>query len=238
MDELQSRLNLRLEILDFGGSLGSPSVRGLSDRELRLNRTFLRELAPPDPSSALHIDEYVTGLLARIDTHCQRRGQPAPRIFVEPGRSMTSDTQLLLAKVLSLKTERERTYAILDVGINLAESCRSEYHQVLPLTQRQRPETRVYALVGPICTPADCLRWAVRLPELQVGDTLAFMDAGAYFVPFATSFSFPQPALVMVDGDRVQPLRRAETFHDLVSYDLPPGGDDMPGPHRRAPARA
>lgn len=238
VDELHSRLNLRLEVLDFGGSLGSPSVRGLSERELRLNRTFHRELEPPDPASALQIDGYVSWLLARIDTHFARRGERAPRIFVEPGRSMTSDTQLLLAKVLSLKTESERTHAILDVGINLAESCRSEYHQVLPLTQRQRGETRVYTLVGPICTPADCLRWAVRLPELEVGDTLAFMDAGAYFVPFSTSFSFPQPAIVMIDRGQVQTMRRAETFDDLVSYDLPPTGSEILGPNRQASAIA
>jgi diaminopimelate decarboxylase len=238
VDVLQSRLGLRLEILDLGGSLGSPSVRGLSERELRLNRTFFREIEPPDPKGTLHIDGYVTELLARIDTHYARSGEQAPRIFVEPGRSMTSDTQLLLAKVLSLKADRDRTHAILDVGINLAESCRSEYHQVLPLTQRQPGETRVYTLVGPICTPADCLRWAVRLPELRVGDTLAFMDAGAYFVPFSTSFSFPQPAVVMVDGGRVQALRRAETFDDLVSYDLRPDGDQGPGPNHEATATA
>jgi diaminopimelate decarboxylase len=45
------------------------------------------------------------------------------------------------------------------------------------------------------------------------------MDAGAYFIPFATSFSFPQPAVVMVDRGEVRRLRRAERFEDLVAYD-------------------
>jgi diaminopimelate decarboxylase len=218
-DELQHRLGLRLEVLDVGGSLGSRSVRGLSARELRLNRTFFRELAPPDPAASLDIESYVQLLRQRIDEHYRRSGERAPRLFLEPGRSLTSDSQLLLTKVLSIKAEPERTFLILDAGINLAESCRSEYHQIFPVRHCGKAAQHTYTLVGPICTPGDTLRWALRLPELEAGDTLAIMDSGAYFVPFSTSFSFPQPAIVMVDEREVTVLRRAETFDDLVSYD-------------------
>jgi diaminopimelate decarboxylase len=218
-DELKQRLGLRLEIIDVGGSLGSRSVRSLSQRELRINRAFFRELEPPDPAVSLDIESYVRLLRERVGEHYRRAGEPAPRLFLEPGRSLTSDAQMLLTKVLSIKAEGERTYVILDAGINLAESCRSEYHQVFSIRDHGKSARRTYTLVGPICTPGDTLRWALRLPELTVGDTLAIMDSGAYFVPFATSFSFPQPAIVMVHERQVTLLRRAETFDDLVSYD-------------------
>jgi diaminopimelate decarboxylase len=227
-DELRTRLGLALEILDVGGSLASRSVRSLSARELRLNRSFFRELPAPEPSARLGIEAYSRLLLERVGQHYRRRGEPAPRVFCEPGRSLSSDAQLLLTRVLSIKTEGERSFAILDAGINLAESCRSEYHQVLVASAATGRPSRTYTLVGPICTPGDTLRWAVSLPELAVGDTLAIMDAGAYFVPFATSFSFPQPAIVMLDGGGVRPLRRAETFEDLVSYDLFSGTPHQP----------
>lgn len=219
-DELRTRLGLRLEILDLGGSLASRSVRALSARELRLNRTFFRELPAPNPSTGLGIEAYARLLLERVGQHYRNLAEPAPRVFFEPGRSLSSDAQLLLTRVIGIKAEGERTFAILDAGINLAESCRSEYHQVLAASGGAARPTRIYTLVGPICTPGDTLRWAVALPELAVGDTLAIMDAGAYFVPFATSFSFPQPAIVMLDDAGVHPLRRAETFDDLVSYDV------------------
>jgi diaminopimelate decarboxylase len=63
-----------------------------------------------------------------------------------------------------------------------------------------------------------------------VGDVLAFMDAGAYFVPFSTSFSFPQPAVVLVDGGKTLVARRAEEFEDLVRRDvgLLPGANQAP----------
>ena len=109
--------------------------------------------------------------------------------------------------------------AVLDAGMNLAESARHEYHQLFPVNKYGAPATHSYALAGPICTPADVLYPAVELPELVPGDSLVIMDAGAYFVPFATSFSFPQPAIVMVDDGEVELLRRAERFADLVALD-------------------
>ena len=79
----------------------------------------------------------------------------------------------------------------------------------------------MHTLVGPICSPGDTLYPALRLPPLVEGDCLAIMDAGAYFVPFSTSFSFPRPAIVMLDNGQATLLRRRETFEDLCSYDGP-----------------
>jgi diaminopimelate decarboxylase len=155
----------------------------------------------------------------RVFGHFQRKNRTPPRVFLEPGRAITSDAQLLLTRVAALKEGDDTTFAILDAGINVAESCRSEYHEILPLTARPDAPERLYTLVGPICTPSDTLRWAVRLPELRVGDTLAIMDAGAYFVPFSTAFSFPRPGIILVDDGRVTSLRRAETFDDMLKLD-------------------
>ena len=50
-------------------------------------------------------------------------------------------------------------------------------------------------------------------------DSLAILDAGAYFVPYQTNFSFPRPAIVMLERGRARLLRRAERFTDLVAFD-------------------
>jgi diaminopimelate decarboxylase len=46
------------------------------------------------------------------------------------------------------------------------------------------------------------------------------MDTGAYFVPFSTTFSFPRPAIVLQEGDRIAPIWRREEFDDLARYDV------------------
>ncbi len=190
-DTLAQRLGVQLEILDFGGSLATPSVDHVAPLDYRLNRTLLRDLPAPEVGAALGIDRYVTLLSRMVSEHFTRVGRPRPRIFVEPGRSLTGDTQFLLASVHALKQAGDRTYAILDAGINIAEPVRSEYHQLFVANRINEPARQVYTVVGPICTPADTLYPAIHLPELAVGDCLCIMDAGAYFVPFATSFSLP-----------------------------------------------
>jgi diaminopimelate decarboxylase len=217
---LAARLGIDLDILDLGGSLATPSVDHIRPLDYRLNRTLLRDLPAPDVSAALSIERYLTVLIDMVGQHFARTARPQPRIFIEPGRSLTGDTQFLLATVHALKQADDRTYAILDAGINIAEPTRSEYHQLLPVTRIAEPASGVYTVVGPICTPADTLYPAVRLPALTVGDSLCIMDAGAYFVPFATSFSYPQPAIVAVENDHDVLIRQAERFDGMVARDV------------------
>ncbi|MFP2897679.1 pyridoxal-dependent decarboxylase [Corallococcus sp. 4LFB] len=220
-DELHRELGLDLEVLDLGGSLCTPTVEHIEQRDWRLNLTFQRDLPAPDFAAALSIERYVAKVVSQVEAHYAKQGRKRPRIFLEPGRAMTGNTQLLLGRVHALKEGGERTWAVLDMGINHAECVRNEYHQLFHVEQPAAPAHRAYTVVGPICTPGDTLYHAVRLPELKVGDTLAIMDAGAYFVPFGTSFSFPQPAIVGVEGGKVRLLRRAETHEDLVTFDDP-----------------
>lgn len=221
-DTLVERLGITLEILDFGGSLATPSVDHIAPLHWRLNRTLLRDLPAPDPTAALTIESYVAILTEMVAQHFVRRSAPQPKVFIEPGRSLTGETQFLLASVHALKDAGDRTYAILDAGINIAEPTRTEYHQLLPVNRFGQPPTRVYTVVGPICTPGDTLYPAVRLPDLAVGDSLCIMDAGAYFVPFSTSFSYPQPAIVAIDGGRAFLIRHAERFDGMAARDVLP----------------
>jgi diaminopimelate decarboxylase len=216
---LRSELGLSPQVLNFGGSLGTPTVKPLSPLDQRLNRTLHRDLSAPDPDAALSIERYVALLSKLVRARYATFGAPVPRIFLEPGRSLTGNAQLLLTSVLSIKRSDGDAYAIMDAGINHAESVRSEYHQVLAANHWGEPADQTYTVVGPICSPGDTLYRAVRLPRLEPGDTLAIMDSGAYFVPFSTSFSFPRPAIVMTDGGAVSSLRRRETFDDIVCCD-------------------
>ncbi len=218
-DTLHQELGLDLEVLDLGGSLCTPTVEHIEQRDWRLNLTFFRDVPAPDPAASLSIPRYVALLVELVESHYARRGRQRPRIFLEPGRAMTGDTQLLLGRVHALKAGGDRTWAVLDMGINHAECVRNEYHQLFHVDRPDAPASQVYTVVGPICTPGDTLYNARRLPELAVGDTLAIMDSGAYFVPFATSFSYPQPAILALDGGQERLLRRAETFEDQVALD-------------------
>jgi diaminopimelate decarboxylase len=219
-DSLRNELGLDLEVLDVGGNLACRTVSRLSSRERRLAVTFGREPSPRPIASVLSIDAYVARVVELVTSHYATRKVPCPRMFVEPGRALTGDAQMLMCRVLSVRGRDEAglTWAVLDAGLNVAEPVPNEFHQLFVVRPRGGA-SRLYRLTGPSCTLADQLYPAWRLPELAPGDALAIMDAGAYFVPFSTCFSRPRPAVVSVNDGHVEVLRRAETYEDLVLRD-------------------
>ena len=56
--------------------------------------------------------------------------------------------------------------------------------------------------------------------EVRPGEILSVMDSGAYFTALESSFGFPRPAIVMVDGDQVRLIRTRETFDDMLARDI------------------
>jgi diaminopimelate decarboxylase len=219
VDELQEQLNWTPQILDLGGSLAIPTVRHLTDQEVKLARAFLVTPAPPEPELVLTPQVYAETVVRIVREHFRKRGYPQPRIIAEPGRSLTGNSQLMLTSVQNLKHDADFDFAVLDAGINLASCVASEYHEVLPLYEKTAP-IRCHRLVGPICHMGDTLYNASYLPQLERGDALAIMDSGAYFIADAKSFSFPQPAVIAITltGEEVR-VRRAESFEHLVRLD-------------------
>ena len=79
-------------------------------------------------------------------------------------------------------------------------------------------------VVGPICESGDFLAVDRSIANVQSGDLLAVMSAGAYgFVMSSNYCSRPRVAEIMVDGDRFNVVKARETYEDLVRGEaLPP----------------
>lgn len=208
--------DVALSILDLGGSLCSPRVHGIAPRADRLNRTLLMPL--PEHAPGLGVEEYVQAIHAAL---ADTAPDPQPqRVLLEPGRGVSGNTQHLLLRVVDLKPHPDGyTYAILDGGIDVAETLRSESHRILPVGPPPRGAERTYRLVGPVCSPGDVIRNAIRLPELAVGDVLAVLDTGAYFTSFAVQFTTPDPGVLLVEPDGTRWLRSPQSFADMFAND-------------------
>jgi diaminopimelate decarboxylase len=218
-DRLRERTGWSPRLIDLGGSLADPHVAGFDRREFRLNRFLGSDILAPDPEQTVSIAHGSRLAATMVAEWADRVGVEPPDVVMEPGRSLTGDTQFLLATVLDVKEDTELPHAVLDAGINVAEAAAHEYHQLYHVHRPEARATRSYRLAGPICTPADVLYNNWRLPDLGAGDVLAIMDTGAYFVPFSTSFSFPRPAIVECSGTEVSVIRERETYTDLVAND-------------------
>jgi len=72
--------------------------------------------------------------------------------------------------------------------------------------------------VGPICETGDILAKERKLPLLEPGDILAFLDAGAYGFSMASQYNGqPRPAEVLVSGDEAEMIRNAEDYSVLLA---------------------
>jgi diaminopimelate decarboxylase len=155
------------------------------------------------------------------------------RILVEPGRFLVGNAGVLLTRVRYIKRTSEKTFAIVDAGMNdlIRPALYQSYHEIVPVKQprpsmsKSKGKNRVEKIdiVGPVCESGDFFALDREMPELHEGDLLAIMSAGAYGFTMASNYnSRPLPAEAMVQGDKFALIRRRQTREDLVRGEVEP----------------
>jgi diaminopimelate decarboxylase len=147
------------------------------------------------------------------------------RLILEPGRFIVGNAGVLVTEVLYVKRSHGRQFAVVDAGMNdlLRPALYGAYHEVAPTTQDSRLKTQDYDVVGPVCESADVLARNRRLPQLEPGEFLAVLGAGAYGSTMASNYNGRlRPAEVLVRGHRWALIRRRDTLQDLVRHDVMP----------------
>jgi len=221
MRTLKRELNLEVEYLDIGGGYGVPTTKNMTNVEYGLYRTFGCLPKPAIPSESQPIESFVGEVVASVKASCEKLDIAIPKLLIEPGRFVTSRSELLLAKVLAIKKKSNGTqYLITDTGrLSMTFPGEFEYHEIFVANRVPAEMDTNYQVMGRICTSADWLAKNRYLPESRPGDILAIMDAGAYFSSYSSTFAFPRPSIISVDNGRINVLRKQETFEYLTELD-------------------
>ncbi len=142
------------------------------------------------------------------------------KIILEPGRFISGNSGILVTKVLYVKRAKEKSFVIVDAGMNdlIRPAFYGAYHEVLPVMRKPGAAKDFHVdIVGPICESGDFLAKDRALQPVKVGDLLAVMSCGAYgFVMSSNYNSRPRVPEVVVKGGRFFVARKRETFEDLV----------------------
>ena len=181
---------ITLHHLDLGGGLG---IR-------------YKDESPPLP------EEQVAALLERL------QGRDF-EILIEPGRAIVGNAGILLTKVLYLKHNEEKNFAVVDAAMNdlMRPSLYAAWQQIERVSTSTEAVVKTYDVVGPICETGDFLGKAREL-ALEQGDLLAVRSSGAYGFTMSSNYnSRPRVAEIMVDGDRAQVIRQRETIEQLYA---------------------
>lgn len=148
------------------------------------------------------------------------QGLPAPRLIIEPGRSISARAAVAVYRVGARKTTPGGvTYLFVDGG--MADNIRPALYQAVytawPVERSLEAPAETVCISGRYCESGDMLIQEVALPVMREGDLLALPTAGAYCLPMASNYNLvPRPAVLMVDEDRVQLMERRETYDDLL----------------------
>ena len=185
--------------LDLGGGLGIPYTRGNE--------------APPLPQDYGDLIRRTVGHLG-----CE--------IEIEPGRLISGNAGVLLARVIYVKSGEGRDFLILDAAMNdlIRPAMYDAHHDIIPLTEPQAGvDQRPYDIVGPVCESGDTFAKGRNMPPVQAGDLVAFRSAGAYGAVMASEYnSRPLIPEVLVRGDQFAVIRARPTYEEMISRDTIP----------------
>jgi len=193
IDQLSKR-GIQIRYLDMGGGFGIAYGKGQK---------------PLAPDKVAHV---IVPKLKRRDL----------TLILEPGRSITGDAGILLTRVLYRKKSGNKEFVVVDAGMNdlIRPSLYDAHHEIIPIASRNG-KSILADVVGPVCETADFLGLRRKLPDLQTGELLAVLNAGAYGYSMSSNYnSRPRAAEVLVDGESYRLIRKRETLRDLIRGEL------------------
>jgi diaminopimelate decarboxylase len=180
---------IALKYLDLGGGLGIP---------------YQEE--PPPPA------QYASALMGPLRTL-------GLKIIIEPGRVLVGNAGILVTKVLYVKETDVKRFVVIDGAMNdlIRPVLYEAYHDIRPVVKRPGSAIVTGDVVGPVCESGDFFARERDMPEVESGDLLAVMSAGAYgFVMSSNYNSRPRPAEVIVNGAEYSVVRERDNFEDII----------------------
>jgi diaminopimelate decarboxylase len=147
-------------------------------------------------------------------------------ILVEPGRFIVGNAGILVSEIIYKKFGEDREFLIVDSAMNdlIRPSLYAAYHEILPIKKPNNSSSfACYDVVGPVCETGDTFATQRSLMEMESGELLAFMSAGAYGSVMASEYNTrPLIPEVLVKGDNFSIIRARPLIEDIIRRDIVP----------------
>jgi diaminopimelate decarboxylase len=189
---------INFEFIDFGGGIGIPYTPEESKLDIQNFAEKITQLYREK------LDEYGLG---------------NPTMCIEPGRYLVGDASVLLTRVNTIK-QSYRKFAGVDAGFNtlLRPTMYGSYHHIVSASKPHAEPTQNLDIAGDVCESGDLFARDRPMPDIEEGDVLAILNAGAYAFSMSSQYnSRPKPAEVLVNNGETDIIRERETFADLFT---------------------
>jgi diaminopimelate decarboxylase len=164
--------------------------------------------------SNINIDEYAVALEQALNQGGKTRDV---ELLLEPGRLLTGNAGVLLAKVEYVKLTESKNFLVIDAAMNdlIRPSLYQAHHEIVTASPASGEAARAYDVVGPVCESTDVLG-RDRMLATREGDLVAILSAGAYgFVMSSNYNTRPRAVEIMIDGANMHLVRERELVDEL-----------------------
>ncbi|MEM3193166.1 MAG: hypothetical protein QW292_13995 [Candidatus Parvarchaeota archaeon] len=139
-------------------------------------------------------------------------------MILESERFIIANTGILLSTVTDIKNYDELLVGI-DASMNslMRVPLYGAVHPIIVANKVNNKKGKVANLVGQVCETTDILFRSVELPNIEIGDTIAILNSGAYVSSMASNYNLLQrPSEILLDGDKEIVIKRQETLEDIL----------------------
>ena len=191
LEEIIKKTNIYFKFVDLGGGFGITYKK--SDRKINLKN--------------------YSNLVEKF-----RRKYNCNIIF-EPGRALVGNTAILVTKVQYLKKGSNKTFAILNAGMNdfMRTALYDAVHNIIPVIKDNKKNKGPIEFVGPICeTTCKFIKYN-KYQRLKESDYVAISDVGAYGASLSSNYNTkPLIAEIIVNKSKARIIRKKQDIKSLL----------------------
>ncbi len=166
----------------------------------------------------------VRGIAEIVRTLCQKLDIKAPKVLIEPGRSLVAAAGATLYTVGSVKEIPDfRNYVSVDGGMpdNPRYALYQSQYTALVANKARERASFVATVAGRCCESGDLIGEGMEIQRPVRGDILAVLVTGAYNYSMASNYNrLPRPAVVLVRNGESRVAVRRETYEDIIRNDI------------------
>ena len=141
-------------------------------------------------------------------------------IIFEPGRAIVGNTAILVAKIQYLKKGSNKTFAILNAGMNdfMRVALYDAVHNIIPVIKNSKRNKGPLEFVGPICeTTCKFIKYN-KYQKLNQFDYVAISDVGAYGASLSSNYNTkPLISEVMINKTKARVIRKKQDIKSLLN---------------------
>ena len=207
--------------IDVGGGFAQP----LDPSAISINRINSSVSLDEIPSIGSYCKKIATTVKRELDKH--EIASDNITLEVEPGRAMYGNIGIHVTQVLGTKIERdpsELRWVEVDTTSLFLSSIVYEHssHEHLVCNKAEEKNIQSADIVGISCT-FDRIKSQAKLPSIEKGDLIAFLNTGAYEDAWAPNFNgLPRAPSVLVLEDTYELVKERETIEQVFSRDIIP----------------